>query len=165
MERKVKLDISAPLIVGAVFALIGAIFLVLGVVLGASVETEDAVVLRLVFAGIGGLFFVIGVIFLAFVIRKKQRQDALVRTGRYVWGEIADYRYNYNIHVNGRYAIILMVRYFDPYGTVHYFKSRNLYNYGYTELIGQKVKVYFDGSNFNRYYVDLDERLLNAVEH
>lgn len=165
MDRKAKIDFSAPFLIGAIFSLLGGIFLVVGICVGVLSNDEDAAMLGWMFGGFGVFFLGIGLICLVVALRKKRRQDALVQAGRYVWGEISDYQFNYNVSVNGRHAIVLMVRYFDPNGVVHFFKSRNLYKYSYTELIGQRVKVYVEEGNYDHYYVSLEEMPVIAVEH
>lgn len=165
MNRKAKLDLSAGFLLGTIFSPLGAIFLGVGISVAVIVGDHEAAMLGLIFSGLGAVFLGIGLICLGFALRKKRRQDALLQAGRYVWGEIADYQYNYNVSVNGRHAFVLMVRYFDPNGVIHFFKSRNLYKYSYTELIGQKVKVYVDERNYDNYYVSLEELPIMAVEH
>ena len=61
--------------------------------------------------------------------------------------------------------LLSQARYQDMYGNVHIFKSRDLY-FDPTDLFkDQMVKVYVDGDNYKRYYVDIDEVLPNVIEY
>lgn len=164
MEKKAKLDKGAFFIIGLIYAVLGSIFLALGIIL-AIVVSDDARLIGLIFGGIGSLFFVLGIVFLGITWNKKRRASKLLQSGRYIWGEIAEYRFNYNVYVGNRSPVILLVRYVDPYGTTHIFKSGNVYLSFCESLVGQKVKVYVEENNFNHYYVDVDGLASNVVEH
>lgn len=166
MERKAKTGLSALLIVGSVFTILGAVFLATGmIVYYALKEEEGAILFLLIFGGIGLLFFILGLIFLIVVAQKKARSDKLLNAGNYVMAEIHEVALNYNVAVNRRHPYIVRCRYQDMYGNVHIFKSRDLY-FDPTDLFkDQMVKVYVDGENYKRYYVDIDEVLPNVIEY
>lgn len=166
MERKSKTGVSALLIVGSVFAIVGAVFLATGgITYFALKEEEGAILFLLIFGGIGLLFFILGLIFLIVVAQKKARSDKLLNAGNYVMAEILEVALNYNVAVNRRHPYIVRCRYQDMYGNVHIFKSRDLY-FDPTDLFkDQMVKVYVDGENYKRYYVDIDEVLPNVIEY
>ena len=166
MERKSKTGLSALLIVGSVFTIVGASFLAIGLIIYYALkEEEGAILFLLIFGGIGLLFFVLGVIFLIVELKKKLRNDKLLGAGNYVMAEVLEVTLNYNVAVNRRHPYIVRCRYQDMYGNVHIFKSRDLY-FDPTDLFkDQMVKVYVDGDNYKRYYVDIDEVLPNVIEY
>ena len=166
MERKSKTGLSALLIVGSIFTILGAVFLATGVIIYYALkEEEGAILFLLIFGGIGLLFFALGVIFLIVELKKKLRNDKLLRAGNYVMAEVLEVTLNYNVAVNRRHPYIVRCRYQDMYGNVHIFKSRDLF-FDPTDLFkDQMVKVYVDGENYKHYYVDIDEVLPNVIEH
>lgn len=166
MERKSKTGLSALLIVGSIFTILGAVFLATGVIIYYALkEEEGAILFLLIFGGIGLLFFVLGVIFLIVELKKKLRNDKLLGAGNYVMAEVLEVTLNYNVAVNRRHPYIVRCRYQDMYGNVHIFKSRDLF-FDPTDLLKDRmVKVYVDGENYKHYYVDIDEVLPNVIEH
>ena len=166
MERKSKTGLSALLIVGSIFTILGAVFLATGVIIYYALkEEEGAILFLLIFGGIGLLFFVLGVIFLIVELKKKLRNDKLLGAGNYVMAEVLEVTLNYNVAVNRRHPYIVRCRYQDMYGNVHIFKSRDLF-FNPTDLLKDRmVKVYVDGENYKHYYVDIDEVLPNVIEH
>ena len=166
MERKSKTGLSALLIVGSIFTILGAVFLATGVIIYYALkEEEGAILFLLIFGGIGLLFFALGVIFLIVELKKKLRNDKLLGAGNYVMAEVLEVTLNYNVAVNRRHPYIVRCRYQDMYGNVHIFKSRDLF-FDPTDLFkDQMVKVYVDGENYKHYYVDIDEVLPNVIEH
>lgn len=166
MERKSKTGLSALLIVGSIFTILGAVFLATGVIIYYALkEEEGAILFLLIFGGIGLLFFVLGVIFLIVELKKKLRNDKLLGAGNYVMAEVLEVTLNYNVAVNRRHPYIVRCRYQDMYGNVHIFKSRDLF-FNPTDLLKDRmVKVYVDGENYKHYYVDIDGVLPNVIEH
>ncbi|MGN1179803.1 MAG: hypothetical protein ACI4SD_01215 [Suilimivivens sp.] len=166
MERKSKTGLSALLIVGSVFTIVGAAFLAIGLIIYCALKEEEGVILfLLIFGGIGLLFFILGLIFLIVVAQKKIRSDKLLNSGNYVMAEISEVDLNYNVTINRRHPYIVRCRYQDRYGNVHIFKSRDLL-FDPTDLFkDQMVRVYVEGENYKHYYVDIDEVLPNVIEH
>jgi len=164
MEHRAKLNLGAPLIVGAVFGLIGGIFLAVGLGLHFFASNPDALTVSLVFMPLGAAFLAFGIAFLAAALSQKRRADRLIAGGRYVWGQISEFTCNYSVQVNGRHPHVAIVRYEDAAG-VHIFRSRNLYRYPDASLVGQKVKVYIQNDQFKPYYVDMEPVLSRILEH
>ena len=74
---RIKTGWTAIGIVGAIFAPIGLLFSVLGIVLGrvksASWKSpKDPVIFLAVFGGIGGLFLILGLVFIGLELRRKR---------------------------------------------------------------------------------------------
>lgn len=164
MGNNAKWDIGAPLIVGIVFGSLGAVFLAIGLGLHFYATDPDASTVALVFMPLGACFLAFGIAFLTAALSQKRRADRLIAGGRYVWGEIAEFVCNRSIQVNGRHPYIAIVRYEDISG-VHIFRSRNLYRYPDTSLVGRKVKVYFQNEQMKPYYVDMEPVVSRIIEH
>lgn len=166
MNRKSKMEMGVFLVVGGIFAFLGAAFLTIGVsVYCALKEEEGAILFSLIFGGMGLLFFAMGVVFIIMVWKRKHRNDRLLASGNYVTAQITEVAVNYSVNVNGRCPYVVHCQYQDGYGNVHLFRSRNLY-FDPTDLLKDTmVKVYVDGENFNHYYVDIDAVLPNVTRH
>ncbi|HIV20326.1 MAG TPA: hypothetical protein IAC82_13590 [Candidatus Merdivicinus intestinigallinarum] len=159
-----KGETSVFTIIGAIYLILGCIFLVLGGVLSLAVS-EDGVMIGTIFGGIGGIFALLGAIFLFVEHRKEKQIQRLLEGGRYIEGEIVDFQTNYNVSLNNRHPIIVIVRYQDLNGVAHIFKSRSLRWYPDPAVIGQTVKVYVEDDSFQKYYVDMSEVLSQTIEH
>ena len=67
MKPKIKTGISAIMIIGWIFAGLGSVFLIMGILFLTQSGKEEAFkMLGLIFGGTGLFFFLIGVIFLIF---------------------------------------------------------------------------------------------------
>lgn len=170
-KRKVKMGLSAMMIVAIVFMGLGIGFLPAGIaafVMDWNVE-GDLVVFASVFVGIGTLFLFLGILFLSLEIRKRNVCNRLLQDGYYITAEVVSVDMNYAVQYgNHGHPYIVRCSYTDYNGTLHIFKSRNITRYPGNDLEGQMVKVYLDRNapeNYKNYYVDVDEILQNVVEH
>jgi len=167
-EKKVKVGLNAVGIVGIVFTIIGAFFLVLGIVMGIGLRSEmgfESIVFLFSFGGIGLFFFVLGLTFLITLGNQKKTAQRLLENGNYVVAEIFDISQNYNVSVGNKHPFVVSCKYEAVDGTVHIFKSRYLYFNPEPLLKNNVVRVYVDNDNFKKYYVDIDEVLPTIVEH
>ena len=167
-EKKAKVGVNATSIVGLVFTIIGAIFLVLGIVLGIGLRKVigiESIVFLFTFCGMGTLFLSVGLVFLITLGNQKKNAQRLLDNGNYVVAEIFDISQNYNVSVNGRHPFMVSCKYEAVDGTVHIFKSRYLYFNPEPLLKNNVVRVYVDNDNFKKYYMDIDEVLPTIVEH
>lgn len=171
MERKVKMGLSAMMIVAITFTILGATFLPIGIIasMGLMSVSGDFVVFVAMFTGLGSIFLVLGIIFWWIEIKKRNRCNRLLAEGYYIYAEVLDVNQNFNIQYgNHGHPYVVKCGYTDETGTLHIFKSRNIRKYPGNNLIGQQVRVYLDRNdynNFKNYYVDIDEILPNVVEH
>lgn len=163
-ERKAKQGISALLIVGIVFACMGAVYLAVGIAFFLW-EREDVAVFLMSFGGLGLIFLIAGAICLFLEIRKRRRCNRLLSAGRYITAEITEVNICYTVRVNRRYPYVVICRYQDMEGNVHLFKSRHLFFDPAPLLKDRMVRVYVEDGNFKHYYVDIDEVLPNVVMH
>lgn len=150
----------AYLILGIVFTILGVLFVGLGI--GLSIFAFKEMILMSL---IGLPFLIIGIIFLAHVIFLKRRQKRLISDGNYVLANISGVQVSYSVNVNGRCPYVVECNYQDLDGTVHIFRSKEIF-YDPTNLFtGNMVKVFVDKDNYKKYYVDIDSVLPKIVRH
>ena len=165
MEKRAKMGWNALWILGIIYAILGAVFLALGVSLFLLGNDSDTRLLGGIFALIGGIFGLLGGIFLAVEYAKRKRADRLIASGRYIWGQVVDCQINYNVRINGRSPVVFLVKYVDARGTTHIFHSHGVNTYRDPGYIGRQVRVYVSDDSFRHYYVDAEALLPNTVEH
>lgn len=166
MENTIKMGKGVLFWLGIIYAILGGIFVVVGISVGVGLSSiSDSRIIAAIFSGIGGIFLVLGIVFLLIEHRKNRAAQYLIERGHYIIGEVSDCQINYNIRLNNRHPFIAIVRYLAPDGTVHLFKSRNIYQYPDPAFWGRPVKIYVDGDDFRHYYVDTEEFLSNIIEH
>jgi len=174
MERKVKMGMSAMMIVAVTFIAIGVIFLPVGIGtfamawnMGGDIIAVSATFL--VFTILGAVFLIIGLVFLAVEMKKRRMCNRLLQEGYYITTEVVSVDRNWNVSY-GKYGHPYVVRskYDDGSGTVHIFKSRNISVYPGSNLEGQMVRVYLDRNAsdvYKHYYMDVDAILQKVIEH
>ena len=171
MERKVKMGLSAMMIVAITFTILGATFLPIGIIAGMGLMRIDGefIVFVAVFSGVGSIFLVLGIVFLILEMRKRNRCNHLLAEGYYVYAEVLDVNKNFNVQYGKHgHPYIVKCGYTDENGTLHVFKSRNIRQYPGNNLLGQQVRVYLDRNDYNNYknyYMDIDEILPRVIEH
>ena len=164
-QKKVKVGMGAGLIIGIVFSLIGVTFLPLGIILHQTeVDITERVIFLFTFGGIGIIFLFIGILFLILMLKKKKDAQKLLDNGQYVIAEICEITPNYTVRINGKHPYVIQCKYETIDGTVHIFKSRNLFFNPESMLRSTSVKVYTDRVNYKTYYVDIDE-ILPKIEY
>ena len=162
--KKARTGLNALLLIGVIYAILGAGVVVLGGGLWLGLK-EDAALAGIILVGVGGIFLILGVIFLLVELGKLRRANRLLASGRYIWGEIIDCVPNYNVRINGRNPYVALVRYRDGSGVAHIFKSSSRKLYPDPAILGRQVKVYVSDDRFRHYYVDLEGVLPPVVEH
>ena len=101
MKPKIKTGISAIMIIGWIFAGLGSVFLIMGILFLTQSGKEEAFkMLGLIFGGTGLFFFLIGVIFLILHYNNKSSLKKIVDNGYYIMAEISNIDMNYNVNVN-----------------------------------------------------------------
>ena len=165
-QKKVKIGMSAEFIISIVFTLIGATFLPIGIITHEEIVdiTERRIFLH-TFIGVGSVFLIIGIIFFILIIKKSRDAQHLLDEGRYLIAEICEIAPNYSVRINGKHPYIIKCKYEAMDGTIHIFKSRNLFFNPEALLKGTSVKVYTDHMHYKKYYVDIDEVLPNIKVH
>jgi len=99
------------------------------------------------------------------MLQKKKESQQLLDNGRYIHAEICEIVPNYTVRVNGKHPYVIHCKYEAMDGTIHIFKSRNLFFNPESLLKGTSVKVYMDGKNYKKYYVDIEEVLPKIEYH
>lgn len=122
---------------------------------------------QLIFGSIGGVFAVGGILLVVLPGKKSRRQKRLLAEGVPIYADFDHVEQNSSLTVNGRSPYRVICRYIDQRtGTVHYFKSGNLWDDPSPYFApGSKVTVFTDGGNFDRYAVDVERALPNVEYH
>lgn len=152
-------------LLGVSFAVLGAVFVAVGAVFGSCVDMEDRMVFILVFCLVGGFFLLFGIGFLLGALAVKGTQRRLLASGRYIWGQIAGVSQDFSVQTGTRSPVFFTARYQDGKGNVHLFRSKSYHALPDQTLIGKPVRIYYEGENFRRYVVDMDELLREYIVH
>lgn len=164
MEKGRGRSVSAMTILGTVFTFLGALFLAMGVVLAWKLP-ENVKMVGYIFTMVGAPFVVLGAVFLCVHFGKKRSAERLIESGRFVWGDVVGLSRNDSVRVNGRHPVILSVRFQDPYGRIHMFHSWDLMVPPDESWIGKKVKIYYAGDNYQKYYVAAEDLTRGYIYH
>lgn len=138
-------------ILGAVFLLMGLVFLALGVGLTLAVKVP----VLLFFAAVGLLFFCIGVGMLASLSRQRKDHRWLEDNGRTIQADIIGVLYDTRVRVNGRCPLVLQCQAQNPAdGKVYVFESDSLWFDPTPFLDGRTtMPVLVDPDDYHRYRV------------
>ncbi len=169
---KPKINISAQMIVGAIFSFTGAIFAAIGILFFAFGDPNDVegvfdsaeknfMALCGIFAGMGLLFFVLGIVFVIREVRKHQTERALLEGGYYIFAEVTDICDDEAVTVNRRHPQYAECTYKDPDTQEDYFFRSKDYLRDLRGFLGRNVRVYLERGSFEPYYVDLDSEMMN----
>lgn len=122
-----------------------------------------AVILGAIFAGIGMIFVLIGGIALLVRTRHKKKIVRLREEGRCLQATVESIDFNMYVTVNGAHPWIILCSYYDDSKDLTYrFKSDNLWtDPSAVYPVGSTVLVYVDAQDYSKYYVDA-ERNINA---
>ena len=154
-------------IIGLIFAPLGLIFLIVGLLAHASIaQPDERLAFLICFVGIGGVFFAMGLALLLIDLRRRARLRAAYEGGHCVMGKVAGFRVNTRVHVNGMHPTVMEVHWTDPdTGTVHVYFSRYLYVNVEDLLTGDEVPVYIDRDDPKVGFVDIDAVLPKIEVH
>ena len=149
-------------LIGAIFAPIGLLFTVVGLIAGRVTEdmrsnqAESARILRYIFCGLGLLFFIIGAAMLAVILVKHFRIRKLIDAGQYVMADFIGAEQVNNVDINGRNPYRALFRFVTAGGEQVIFRSRMLTEDPTPLLTGRQIPVFADPTDFDRYYADID---------
>lgn len=154
---KLKKDFNARFIVGLVFTFIGIIWVPLGYLL-----RDFGFIFYAVFGLLGAVFLGLGIALLYLEREKHKITQKVYDEGKYVLAEIVAIKQNMNVSINGVHPCYVECKFINPDDNQEYiFKSRN-YTENLDRLINNKeVKVYINPDNLEDYYVDIEELLRN----
>ena len=156
METNYKPKLGVLGLIGLIFAPIGLLFLVLGILIPAEKIEGSALAFKGVFCGTGGLFLVLGILFLFLTVQKNSRIKALIAAGNYIMADFAGASLDTSVTVNGQNPYRAQFQFTDPLGMVHVFRSGILMTDPTPMLAGRQVRVYVDQENYDNYYADID---------
>lgn len=155
-----KRYVSALLIIGLAFSLIGVPFLISGAVCWYSLGDTEAWMVGPVHMLLGCVFSGIGIGFLAVLARRRRRAKKLLEGGRYLWGEITALEPDIRIRINNRHPYRVLVRSTDASGrTANRFSASTMALRGREDLVGRYVKVYIGENPDKDYHVDIGSLL------
>lgn len=112
----------------------------------------------LMFAGMGAIFALIGLIPLIIKRRKKVQTRWLLANGRRINAELTDVYRNNSYTVNGKSPYKIVCQWIAPDGKLHEFESENLWTNPAYLLEKRQITrfpVYLDSNNFRKYYLDV----------
>lgn len=156
-------------IIGWIFSLIGAFFILVGTLLsvfGVGVDPAGPMLFLCVFGGMGAVFLLIGLgLVYADVNRRNMLQQA-VDSGHYVMAKIVGVQRRLNVNVRGTHPYVVECHWMNrDSGELHVYYSRYLY-FDPTDLFTAKeVPVYIDRMNEKYAFVDIDKVLPKVVDH
>ena len=148
-------------ILGFIFAPMGFLFLMIGLIVGQSPKTHwegnsDPVAFTAVFCGIGGLFLLLGLGFLAVDIRRRYLLRRAYEGGNCVDAQILGVVTQRNVNMPYGQPRMIEAAWTDPNGVVHIYRSRYLYTNVEKLLTSETVPVWIDRYNENIGFVDID---------
>lgn len=154
-------------IVGFIFAPLGLIFLIVGILAHRSIaQPDDRLAFMICFIGLGGVFFTVGLVLLLIDLRRRARLRAAFESGYRVMGKVAGFRVNTRVNVMGIHPTVMEVHWTDPdTGTVHVYFSRYLYVNVQDLLTDDEVPVYIDRDDYRVGFVDVDAVLPKIEVH
>lgn len=122
-----------------------------------SIQTSDGdKFIMMIFLPIGILFILFGIFLIIRNISSKSRDKYLLQHGDRLITTISEVVKNTGLEVNSRNPYVVYSVYKAPDGTVHEFKSRNLFC-NRNELPDEgTVPVYVEGLNYKKYLMDVD---------
>ena len=142
-------------IVGFVFAPLGFVFLVIGLLVSHTVDAVERLAFEICFVGLGAVFLLTGAVLLFMEFQRRRREREAYESGNYVMAKIVGIKANYSINMMGTHPVKVECHYTDPdSGTVHVYYSRNLYIEVGDLLTSDEVPVYIDRNGTG--FVDID---------
>lgn len=118
-----------------------------------------------VFALMGGIFSCVGIIPIIVGIKRSSLHKQLIAGGRSIFAKVESITHNTSYRVNGRSPYVVYCTYQDEYkGVVYRFKSDNIWqNPEYFLQPGSEIRVYVNGEDYSKYYVDVESMIENKV--
>ena len=159
METKAQWDLNVAFILGATFLFMGAVYLSIAIGLFFSPEDGETIIVRTTFLFLGIGFFLAGLVLLIRCAAKKHRADQLIADGRYVWGTVKQLQPIRSINGLHGNPVVAVLHYTDPQGKLHTYRSRHIYRPPSDSILEKSARVYIQGIDDARYYVDIEPLL------
>lgn len=125
----------------------------------------STVVGAILFVVLGLIFACVGFIPMFLMGRVSSKAKKLMQQGHYVIAKVESIHRNNNIEVGGRTPYVVYCNYQDIYsGTIYRFKSKNIwYNPEAFLQQDEEVRVYVNGQDYSKYYVDVESAMQGRV--
>lgn len=119
------------------------------------------ILVGIMFIGMGAIFALVGIIPILIMTRRKKQKTKLLAGGRLIYATVESIALNTGYSVNGCHPYVIYCTYRDDYKDVVYrFRSENIWtNPEHVIKPGSEIRVYVDGADFSRYYVDAESIL------
>lgn len=110
-----------------------------------------------IFGGVGLIFAIIGIYNLIKLKNRKALIKSLLEGGNYIYAKF-DKVVTSGVYINNRPTYLILCIYKNPEdGTIYSFKSDHL-SFDPTSMISnENIKVYIEGSDFSKNYIDISE--------
>jgi len=160
MAAEYKPKISPLGFVGLIFAPIGSLFFILGILIPIFAQEPDGPekplkIMRLIFCLLGLIFAGSGGGMLAVEHKNHKRIRSLIQAGNYVMAVFTESRLAANITINGVHPHVAILQHTDSFGNLHVFQSEPVMADLAPMLKGREIPVYVEPYNYDNYYVDI----------
>jgi hypothetical protein len=109
-----------------------------------------------ILGAMGGIFSLIGIGIIVVLGLADRKDEYLKKHGIPIDTEFQSVEINKSLSVNGRHPFRVLSQWQNPStAKLHVFKSHNLWFDPSTYIKGRKIRVYIEGDNPKKYYVDL----------
>lgn len=117
----------------------------------------------LIFMGV--IFFCVGFIPTVVWIKKSRLRKKLIAEGRFIYAKVESIVHDTSLRVNGSSPYVVYCTYQDEYrGVMYRFKSGNIWkNPEYFLQPGSDIRIYVNGEDYSKYYVDVESMLENKI--
>lgn len=118
----------------------------------------SSIVGGIIFAAFGAIFGSVGFIPMIFMGKISSKAKKLKEQGRYIVAKIERIEMNRKVSINSIHPHVIYCSHEDVFtGMVYQFKSKSIwYNPDIYFRVGMEIKVYVDGQDYSKYYVDID---------
>lgn len=160
-QRQFKPGWTVKGILGACFAPMGLLFLLLGFLLRDSDSVREQgpqapVIFLAVFGGFGAVFLLIGLVLLGLDLRRRMRLRSAFLGGNCVDAAIRGVVTLRNVNMGNTHPCVVECAHTDSSGAVHVYRSRYLYKDVSSLLQSPTVPVWVDRFDESVGYVDID---------
>lgn len=155
-----KLSRDPNFFIGVIFAILGTIFFFIGIAIVIALGGEWVF---LVFSLIGLIFATLGASFIGKCLGKQKESKRLVEENNYLEAEIIEIQPDWSTQINGQPVFRVIARYYNVDGTPQIYTSDMVIQNPDPLLTKSFVRVYYDSTDSNLYYMDLKSAMSDAT--